>query len=273
MSVHPGGAGSPFWVELATADPHRSMRFYQRLFGWEYQRVKDSGGQDYVLALLDGEPVAGLRPHPGAILDWTLYLATPDLASACAQVIRLGGTVLETRPAVVPGVGAKLLIDDPSGATVGLVQPAVDYGFTAGVPGSLVWIEFVTRQAELADRFYSHLFGYTQRQFGDGDAVDYMVYSIGPDSVIGRVRMALDTPADVPPRWIAHFAVDPELGFDRTLHEARGAGARLRFAPYSSTLGKVAVLSDPTGTRFALIDPALASDWDYHSAVDDPYGD
>lgn len=97
--------------------------------------------------------------------------------------------------------------------------------------------------------------------------------SSGGDSVLGRVRMAPGTPVEVPPRWIAHFAVDPGLGFDRTLHVARAAGAKLRFRPYTSTLGKVAVLSDPLGTRFAIIDPALAADWDYRSAADDPYDD
>ncbi len=40
-----------------------------------------------------------------------------------------------------------------------------------------------------------------------------------------------------------------------------------------STLGKVAVLADPLGTRFAIIDPSQAADWDYASAADDPYDD
>ncbi|MGC7095025.1 VOC family protein [Amycolatopsis lurida] len=266
ISPAPGGPG---WLELATADLERSTRFYQDVFGWTYQQVTDGTGQGYVIASLFDEPVAGFRGHRAAIRDWTLYLATPDLAATSALAYRLGGGALETRPHVVPGVGAKLLVDDPSGATFGLAQP--ERGFTAGLPGTLVWAEFVTRQAHLADRFFGALFGYGQRQFGDGRATDYVVHSLGEDSVFGRVRMDPGTPPEVPPRWIAHFEVDPDLGFDRTLHRARDAGARLRFRPYSSTLGKVAVLSDPLGTRFAIIDPALASDWDYRSAADDPY--
>ena len=54
---------------------------------------------------------------------------------------------------------------------------------------------------------------------------------------------------------------------------ARLAGARLRLKPYHASLGKVAVLGDPLGTRFAIIDPALANDWDYSSGADDPYDD
>jgi hypothetical protein len=67
--------------------------------------------------------------------------------------------------------------------------------------------------------------------------------------------------------------VNPDFGFEQTLGRASAAGGRLRLPPDPSTLGRVAVLSDPQGTRFAIIDPALASDWDYTAAVDDPYDD
>ncbi|KAA2252698.1 VOC family protein [Solihabitans fulvus] len=265
--------GSPCWVELATSDLSASTRFYESVFGWEYEPRRDAEGVEYTVATLFGEPVAGLRHYPGEILDWTLYLAVEDLDTSIRTVRRFGGHVIEPRPHQVPGVGAKVLIDDPSGATVGLCQPAADWGFTAGVPGALVWVEFVTRKATLADRFFGRLFEFEQQQYGDGRTVDYVVWSVGGDSVVGRVRMAEGTPVDVPPRWIAHFAVDPDLGFDETLNRARRLGARLRFKPYTSSLGRVAVLSDPVGTRFAIIDPALADDWDLGSAADDPYDD
>ncbi|GLY65005.1 hydrolase [Amycolatopsis taiwanensis] len=249
------------------------MRFYHEVLGWTFQRLRDAGGHDYVQALVSDEPVAGLRPHNHSVRDWTLYLSAWDLAATTERARRLGGVVLEPRPHALPGVGAPVLIDDPSGAGVGLLELAGGQAFTAGVPGSLVWVEFVTRHAALADRFFGRLFGYTQRQFGDGHQVDYVVYSIGDDSALGRVRMALDTPADTPPRWIAHFAVHPDVGFNESLRRAHSAGARLRFPPYTSSLGKVAVLSDPLGTRFALIDPSLAAEWEYGSAADDPYDD
>ncbi|WP_020659471.1 VOC family protein [Amycolatopsis benzoatilytica] len=273
MNEAPVVPGSPCWLELATADPERTMRFYAELLGWDYQWVQDGEGRHYALALLDGEPVAGIRPHAGEVRDWTPYLATADLVGTAEDVLRLDGAMLDPAPREIPGVGATALADDPSGATVGLVQPAPDGSFTAGVPGSLVWLEFITRNPVRADRFYAQLFGYTQRQFGDGKNVDYVVYALGDDSVLARVRMAPDTPAEVPPRWIAHFAVQPREGLNDAVQRARAAGAKLRFRPYASTLGRVAVLSDPLGTRFALIDPELASEWEYGSAVDDPYDD
>jgi len=273
MSGGPVVPGSPCWLELATPDPERTTRFYRDLLGWDYHWVQDSDGQHYALALLDGEPVGGIRPHAGEIRDWTPYLAAADLVETAETVLRLGGAMLHPAPRIVPGVGATALADDPSGATVGLAQPGPDWAFTAGVPGSLVWLEFVTRHPAGTDRFHAGLFGYTQRQFGDGKNFDYVVYGHGEDSVLARVRMAPDTPAEVPPRWIAHFAVHPGEGLNDTVRRARAAGAKLRFRPYASTLGRVAVLSDPLGTRFALIDPDLASEWEHGSAVDDPYDD
>lgn len=261
--------GSPCWVELATPDPDQSMRFFHALFEWQYQRVQDADGQDYLVALLEDEPVAGLRPHRQAVLDWTVYLAVRDITATGERVHQLGGSVLRTRELELPGVGTTALIEDPSGATVGLVRPSTDWGFTAGIANSFVWLEFVTRQATEADRFFGSLFGYTQTQFGDGRRMDYVVYSVETSNVLGRVRMDSGAPTDVPPRWIAHFLVTPGR-FDETLYRARRMGARLRFQPYTSSLGRVAVLSDPVGTRFALIDASLASEWDYGSAADDP---
>ncbi|WP_394619336.1 VOC family protein [Lentzea sp. JNUCC 0626] len=270
MIIQPG---HPCWVELATNDTERSTRFYETVFGWKHHWTKDDSGQDYAIAVLDGEPVAGVRPLDRATLDWTPYLAVADLARTSDRVRALGGKVLESHPQTIPGHVAKVLVDDPSGATVGIAQPVDGGGFTAGVPGALVWLEFVTRGPRQADPFYRALFGYRQQQVGDGKAVDHVVYSTGGDTVIGRVRMAPDTPATVPPRWIAHFAVPAGLDFAETLNRARTAGARLRFQPYPSPLGQVAVLADPLGTRFAIIDPELASDWDTASPADDPYDD
>jgi predicted enzyme related to lactoylglutathione lyase len=265
--------GTPCWLELASPDPERSLAFYAGLFGWDHREVTDSAGRPYLVAALRGEPVAGVRRHTARVRDWTLYLAAPDLNRATAGVRRLGGAVLEARPHRVPGVGEKVLVDDPAGATVGLCRPAEDWAFTAGVAGALVWVELVTRRPVLADRFFTHLFGYQHRQYGDGRDVDYVVWSLDGDSVAGRVRMPEGVDPDTPSRWISHFAVDPDLGFDETLRRARTSGARLRFKPYHSTLGKVGVLSDPVGCRFAIIDPELAADWDLGSGADDPYDD
>lgn len=265
-------SGSPCWLELATSQPDVSMAFYEQVMGWQYERRDDTAGGLYYVATLVGEPVAGIRPVMEPVEEWTLCLATPDLASLVKRSELLGGRTVETAH-VVPRVGMKALIEAPAGATFGACQIAPDWAFTAGVPNSLVWAEFITHLAPQADQFFGELFGFEGRQFGDGQDDDYMVYYAGDDSVIGRVRMMPGTPVEVPARWMVHFRTPLDREFDDAVIVAHDAGARLRFNPYSSQLGKVAVMSDPTGARFAIIDPALAIEGGSGSAADDPYDD
>jgi len=50
--------GKVIWVDLVAPDLDNAKRFYGALFGWTFRDAP--GAPDYALALLDGEPVAGL---------------------------------------------------------------------------------------------------------------------------------------------------------------------------------------------------------------------
>ena len=263
--------GNPCWLELATSAPATVMDFYRAVMGWAFEQRVDSDGLPYYVAMAAGEPVAGVRPVRQPVTDWTVYLATTHLASLVARSTALGGRTLEDTH-VVPRVGTMALIESPAGARFGACEIAPDWTFTAGLPNSLAWAEFVTHLAPQADQYFGELFGYTGRQFGDGYDDDYMVWYAGEDSVIGRVRMMPGTPADVSARWITHFRTPLDRNLDEALYVAHDAGARLRLRPYASPLGKVAVMADPTGARFALIDPAFAEN-DGGTRADDPFDD
>jgi predicted enzyme related to lactoylglutathione lyase len=265
-------AGSPCWLELASDQPDQAMAFYQTIMGWEYQQRTDGGGHEYFVATLLGEPVAGIRPVRRGLADWTVYLATADLTGLLRHSDLLGGNTIEAAH-TVPAVGTKALVAAPAGAVFGACQLAADWAFLAGVPNSLVWAEFITHRAPQADQFFGELFGYTGQQIGNGIDDDYMVWFAGEDSVIGRVQMMPGTPLDTPARWVAHFRTPLDRDFDDAVIEAHEAGARLRFRPYSSQFGRVAMMSDPTGVRFALIDPALAVESAGGSGADDPFDD
>jgi uncharacterized protein len=264
--------GSPCWLELATAAPAGAMRFYGDVMGWEFEQRVDSDGLPYYLAMAAGDPVAGIRPVHRGPAEWIVFLATPDLDDVVTRSESIGGRTLEFGH-VVPRVGAMALIEAPVGARYGVCQIDEDWTFGTGVPNSLVWAEFITHLAPWADEYFGELFGFTGRQFGDGWDDDYMVWYAGDDSVIGRVRMMPGTPADVRARWVAHFQTSADRDFDTAVVIAHDAGARLRFRPYTSQLGKVAVMSDPGGGRFALIDPTLAVADGGGMGADDPYDD
>lgn len=249
--------GAPCWVEIPTIDLTTTMRFYEAVFGWRYEFRDDNDKTDYVIATVDGVPVAGLRHSPNLALQWNLYFATPDMTSTLSTAGRLGARITESGH-VVPGVGTKSLVNAPDAAPIGVCEPSTDWDFQAGEPASLGWAEYVTHQPHHANRFLSHLFEFTQKQFDYGDQVKYRVFHSEGNSVLATVGMDRNTPRQVPPRWIAHFGAPSDRDFTETVRIACSSGGRLRFKPYSSPLGRVAVLSDPLGTRFAVMDPAPA---------------
>jgi hypothetical protein len=258
-------------LELATPAPKTVLAFYHKVMGWDFEQRVDDDGSPYYVATSFGEPVAGIRPAAGPTTGWTVFLATTDLTGLIRRSEAMGGRTVESSH-VVAQVGTKAVIESPAGAPFGACEIAPDWAFTAGMPNSLAWAEFVTHLASQADQYFGELFGYGGRQFGDGCDDDYMVWYVGDDSVIGRVRMMPGTPKDVSARWITHFRTPLDRELDQSVLIAHDAGARLRLRPYASPLGKVAVMSDPTGARFALIDPALVVN-DRRIGADDPFDD
>ena len=55
--------GKVVWADLVTPGLDGAKRFYGALFGWTFRAIP--GDRDYTLALLDGEPVAGLLQKIG----------------------------------------------------------------------------------------------------------------------------------------------------------------------------------------------------------------
>lgn len=273
--------GSVCWVDVSSTDPVGSREFYRGLFDWTYQSDSHPGRKRYTTALCDGRPVAGLAGvpvpagHPGA---WTLYLASANVMRT-AQVLRgWGGRVL-VAPTEVPGQGRALIGMDPTGATIGFWQPARAWMFRTTDPGSLYWAELNTWDGARADALFADLFGYQQRQIGDGIDVDYATWSCGEQMMLGRLRMNESwADPDCRARWILHFTVNPQIGTDAAAHRVRALGGRLDMEPYDTEWGRIARVSDPSGAAFALIDPIDRVDAPTDVAagsarVDDPYDD
>ena len=85
-------------------------------------------GTDYRLLRLGDREIGGMirigddwpaevPPH------WLVYLEVKDIAAAMTDVLETGGTVLR-EPFEVPGVGQIAIVREPSGAAIGLLEPA-----------------------------------------------------------------------------------------------------------------------------------------------------
>lgn len=265
-------AGMPCWIELITTNLDRAREFYANLFDWEYETHSDPASGEHVIALRDGFPVASLRAASGDQSMWRIYLAAADCAEKVAEAEQHGA--VQTVPLnSVPQVGRKAVMVGPSDAEFGLLEPEESWQFDVGLPGTLMWAELVTIKAQTADNFFQELFGYTAEQFGTEHRSDYSVWYLGDESVLARVSMIRDFITEsTHPHWLLYLGVDAEIGTDELVRTAIANGGRVRVDPYDSSIGRMAVLRDPTGARFAVIDPSQAGDFGT-AANYDPYED
>lgn len=265
-------AGTPCWIELITTNLEQAQEFYANLFDWRYETHSDPVSGEHVIALREGYPVASLRAASGEESAWRLYLAAADCGQVVAEAERHGATM--TVPINhVPGVGRKAVLMGPSDAEFGLLEPEESWEFDVGLPGTLMWAELVTIKSQTADVFFQELFGYTHEQFGTEHRSDYSVWYLGEDSVVARVSMIRDFITQATkPHWLLYLGVESEVGTDELVRRAIAHGGRVRVNPYDSSMGRMAVLRDPTGARFAVIDPTQAGE--YGTAANfDPYED
>ncbi|MEU8702702.1 VOC family protein [Streptomyces sp. NPDC048680] len=244
--------GTPCWADATFGDIAGAKRFYGELLGWTYGDSLPEFG-NYTQAYVDGKAVAALMPPvPGHEVPaaWTLYLASPDAAATAAKIREHGGEVL-VEPMTVGEFGTMVLARDPGGTAFGVWQSGSHEGFGArNVPGAYSWGEVFTREPEKADPFFRAVFGYGLKRVED-DAVDFALYDLGADPVLGRMRMTEDFPPEVPPYMNVYFTV---ADCDAAVEKAKALGAQLRFGPLTIPFGRFAALTDPQGAPFSLID-------------------
>ncbi|MEX2980615.1 VOC family protein [Streptomyces sp. C36] len=244
--------GVPCWADAMFADLESAKRFYGDVLGWTFGESAAEYG-NYTQAYSDGKAVAAVvPPMPGqeGQSAWCLYFSSPDAAATAEKIRANGGTVL-MEPMKVGDFGSMLLAQDPGGVAFGVWQAGTHQGFEKrGVPGAYCWAEVFTREPGKADAFFPAVFPYTVKRMED-EAVDFKVFSVGDEIVLGRMRMTDDFPPEVPPYINVFFAVGD---CDATVTKALERGGRLHFGPVDSPFGRFAALSDPQGAAFAVID-------------------
>ncbi|MEU2438815.1 VOC family protein [Streptomyces rubradiris] len=250
MAVQP--EGTPCWADAMFSDLHGAKRFYGDVLGWTFGESSSEYG-NYTQAYAHGKAVAAVvPPMPGqeGQSQWCLYFASPDVTATARRIRECGGEVL-LEPMRVGDFGTMCLAREPSGAVFGVWQAGTHEGFeTTATPGAYCWAEVFTREPEQADTFLASVFPYRMKEIED-DAVDFRMFDIGEDTVLGRMRMTEDFPPEVPSYINVYFAVDD---CDTAVARAVELGGIVRFGPMSSPFGRFAALSDPQGADFSVID-------------------
>lgn len=245
--------GAPCWADLAVPDIAGTKAFYGGLLDWTFRDSGEDLGH-YTMCLREGRPVAAISPPPpeGPPTQpaWTVYLASPDVTETGRRIERRGGQRL-MGPIEIPGSGRLLMALDPTGAPFGVWQGGQMTGAELyGDPGTICWAEVNTREGATADLFYQQLFGYTQRQMGDGVNVDYSVWKVDGEAWCGRVQLGPEFPVEIPAHWLVYFAVEDA---DEAVARIAALGGKLHRDPFDTPYGRTLVAADPAGAHFALI--------------------
>jgi len=243
--------GTPLWIDLGTPDLPGTTRFYTELFGWQAEDMGEQMGH-YTMFRQDGKSVAAAMPlmSPQQPTAWSTYISTTNAEDTARRVTEAGGQVISP-PMQVGEEGTMAFFMDPTGAAFGVWQPNRMTGAElVNKPVSLSWNELSTRDLNAARAFYTKVFPWTTKSSPMPDGGEYVEWQIDGKSVGGGMAMNAQIPAQVPPHWLVYFAV---ANTDNTVKRAQELGAQVMMPATDIPQGRFAVLTDPQGATFAVI--------------------
>ena len=246
-------AHKPVWTDLSTSDPEGARKFYSAVFGWKVEVNPDPQYGGYALAKAGGKDVAGIGPKQmdEAPTAWTVYIGTPNAAETAKKAEAAGAKIIA--PVMEVGdQGHMAIIQDPSGAYLGLWQAAAMQGAQSTGSNSMGWAELNARGFDKAEPFYKQLFGWGEKKspMTQGQPGDYTEFQLHGESIAGGMEMNEMVPAQVPSYWMVYFNVDNvDKAFDKVIAE----GGKEMVSPLDMPGGRFAIVSDPQGAAFGLL--------------------
>ena len=249
------------WVDLASPDMDASAAFYADLIDWEREQVGDpeqTGG--YCNFTYESKPVAGLGPimMEGQPPAWTSYVQVADADETAAKVTDAGGTVLMDPFDVPGGAGRMAVCQDAEGAFFSIWQAGEFRGAElVNEVGTWTWNNLLSRDLEKAKAFYGDVFGWRLERIKEAppELPYFNWHTEGQrwaEGLGGANQAGPELPAEVPPHWEVYFAVADAA---KAVETTTGAGGKCLLGPIEIPVGKMAVLVDPQGANFALIEP------------------
>ena len=247
--------GTFCWADLGTPDAAAATRFYTALFGWTAEDRPMGPDAAYTMLTIDGRSVAALYQQEPAAAgtppEWLSYISVGSVAESAERAKALGGAVL-MEPFDVLDVGRMAMVQDPTGAVVALWEPRRHAG--AGLiaePNAICWNELATTDTGRASDFYTSLLDWSAEAQPTGTAA-YTLFTDGGAPRGGMMTIAAEW-GPVPPSWLVYFAVSDCEGQTAL---AQSLGGAVRLPPTDAKgVGRFAVLVDPQGAVFAVIQP------------------
>jgi predicted enzyme related to lactoylglutathione lyase len=110
------------------------------------------------------------------------------------------------------------------------------------------WKELATPDDAGCERFYRQVFGWTSQQ-QSFEKTTYTVFQAGGQNIGGMLQMTAEW-GQMPAHWMAYIAVDD---VDATARKVQENGGKVCIPPTDISVGRFAVLNDPSGAVFSII--------------------
>jgi predicted enzyme related to lactoylglutathione lyase len=263
MSSTPSFTPGQFcWYEVATRNAKQAKAFYATLFGWSATDAPMDAGGVYTLLRSGDKDVAGLyeiskeQAAQGVPPHWLAYVSVANADQSAALAQRLGARIVMP-PFDVMEHGRMAVIVDPQGATFAIWQPKAHKGTAAGgefgLPG---WCELATKDVGQAKEFYGKLFGW-KLDTKNNHGMEYTEIYVSGCPIGGMMALTKEH-GPTPPHWLVYFTV---ANCDERVATATKHGGSVLVPPMDiPTVGRFAVLRDPSGAGFAIIKLELTAE-------------
>jgi uncharacterized protein len=119
--------------------------------------------------------------------------------------------------------------------------------------GSFGWNELGTRDVAAAREFYGKVFGWTVEEQEMPGMGTYHVWKDGEHVRGGMIDITNMADGDASPYWLVYFTV---ADADAAVETAKAGGAQVYNGPFDIPVGRLAVMADPAGAMFAVMQPS-----------------
>ncbi|WP_299114102.1 VOC family protein [uncultured Winogradskyella sp.] len=151
---------NPFFADISTYSPKKTMSFYERIFGWKYDKTNN-----YFTAFSGNTVVSGLYETPEKFKQmrmphfWMTYIKVANLDATIDKAKQLGG-IIELNYEM-NGFGKVALIRDPQGAGFTIYEgDKLKSTRTENTKNTLIWNELHVSDVTKIIPFYEGIFNW-----------------------------------------------------------------------------------------------------------------